>query len=304
MKKIMTVILGSLFATSLVADAPKLSRKELVAQEINLTYLDENTPAHDDLLKKVEKNWNAFFDEKNLKDDENKHRTDWKSYFPITQDRTHEITGSRTYYGMVKKDYRYTIKESADENKLIVELKLHYFVSNAYLRYASRIHGDQKEKNQRYKKFIPRTGREVMEKVQEKLAIAEKFWNKDAPKNVRFKFSITPNEEEAHYSIKLSNSRGALYDKYMWALASTDTLTHEIGHMLGLDEEYPLLSSNVFNFHQNVEVALDLVGLSDEKNSDVRAVIKDKRCHLDSIMCHDYKKVYPYHYDHILGRIH
>lgn len=285
MNKIILVVLGSLFTMNLIAGAPRFSKGDLVQQT-----LDGITDT-----AVIEERWAELFDHKNLSSDLNKERSNWQDAFPILQDRTHEISGSRIYYKLFKKDYGYTIKESASNNQLIVDLKIHYYVSEAYLKYARKLH----EKNDEYKEHYPQTAEEILERVKKELARAEDVWNSDAPKNVRFRFRMTPNEKEAHYSIKLKNSLGALYDKSMWALDTYDTIAHEIGHMLGLDEEYSFFTSNVFTLHQNMEF-FNKKKTPESRNS---AVLKDARCNLKSVMCSHGTTVYPYHYNHILGRL-
>ena len=91
---------------------------------------------------------------------------------------------------------------------------------------------------------------------------------------------------------------GALYDKFIMAPAYPEILAHEVGHMLGLDDEYSLVTSNVLPIHS----LADMMRSKHKQRGYEATSYQDMRCNLDSIMCLR-ETLYPYHFDHILGRM-
>lgn len=237
-------------------------------------------------MSDIIKEWNLLFDAQNLKRDLLKERSDWRKVFPIRRDRVHRIEGKRIFYGAIPKKYNYTIKEDATSNMLIVKLKMHFYPSKTYIKRMN-------------------AGKEgyhslelLKELVAENVEAAEFRWNLQAPENVMFKFEVADRAEEADYSIKLVTIFGALYDKFITFPAYEDMLSHEIGHMLGLDDEYTLVTSNIVPVNQLLEML--------DKNKANRAhdytSYQDMRCNLESIMCLR-DRIYDYHINHILGRM-
>lgn len=102
------------------------------------------------------------------------------------------------------------------------------------------------------------------------------LWNENAPSDLyKFKFLIVRDARNADFSVQLTkeDSRGPYYVK--WSTAwDPQSIAHEIGHMLGLDDEYG-------------------------------TVIQHSNCNPRSIMCNSPTgSVREYQYYQILKRIH
>lgn len=278
-----------IFASLLVclsAQAQTLSKKELVQRSIERLFPDGETRDKNANMSDIVVEWNKVFDAQNLERDKNQHRMDWKTLFPIRQARTHEISGKRIYYHVVPKKYNYRVIEDPKSNSLIVNIKIHFYPSKTYLK---RV-GTHKDVE-----LYPEVS-ELMRIVKTNLAEAELVWNDQAPKGVKYRFEMVDKATQSDYSIKLTAGFGALYDKFIMAPAYTSTLVHELGHMMGLDEEYAVVTSNALSIHSGMEL------VTGSKRHVDYSMYKDMRCNLESIMCLR-ETVYPYHVDHILGRI-
>ena len=278
------LIFASLLLCTGLAHAQTLTKKELVDRTIERLFPDgENKKAFvrtDDLVEE----WNRLFDEQIYKRDRNKHRMDWKTLFPIKVAKTYEISGKRVFYNVAVKKYNYRVIQDPKSNSLIVNIKMHFYPSKTYSKRAAEgKEGYLQEK-------------ELMETVRKNVEEAQLVWNLQAPKGVKFKFDMVDSAAKADYSLKLKSIFGALYDKFIVAPAYASILSHEVGHMMGLDDEYSMITSNVLPYHELKEM------VTGEKHHNDYTAYKDMRCNLESIMCLK-DKIYPYHLDHILGRI-
>jgi len=82
---------------------------------------------------------------------------------------------------------------------------------------------------------------EDLKDFRDDLQIAGEIWSDRNPYSfpVRFDFDITENKDEAAVKVKLLRkfTKGPYFSR--WSLAwSRNTLVHEFGHILGLDDEY------------------------------------------------------------------
>ncbi len=281
------ILLSLLLNISLFAqEEHEHSKRELV--RLSLAKLD----AKEELGEVVDK-WNALFDEQNLRRDRYKERNNWKESFPILQSYTQRIEGKRVYYNLFKKRYHYTIHSDAENNELVVELKLHFYPSKTYQRKMAMLH----RTNHPDRKYYPQL-EELDREVAKNVKLSEKIWNAQAPEGVRFRFIKVDDASEADYSLKLVTMPGALYDRFIMAPAPDYILAHEMGHMLGLDDEYALITSNVLP----VNSLIDMMKAKHKQRGFERTGYQDMRCNLESLMCLR-EKIYPYHFDHILGRM-
>ena len=80
-----------------------------------------------------------------------------------------------------------------------------------------------------------------LDRLRSKLSAAGKIWSRNNPYEYKmdFDFDITTDSKEATVSVKLvrGSTRGPYFSK--WSLGwSTTTIAHEMGHVMGLDDEY------------------------------------------------------------------
>lgn len=75
----------------------------------------------------------------------------------------------------------------------------------------------------------------------EKIQQAEDLWNASRVAtdfNYQFKFIVTQTESEADFSVRILNSTRGPYDMFWGRDWIPQTIAHEIGHMMGLADEY------------------------------------------------------------------
>ena len=128
-------------------------------------------------------------------------------------------TGSMTYVGIFPRGYKYNVSMD-DQGAVTIQVKLH-------LKNPQGSDLDQ-----------------FRAKVQE----AEDIWNRSRSLfptdfDYQFKFLITENESEAYFSVDILDSTRGPYDTHWGRNWTERNISHEIGHMLGLGDEYKTLSS-------------------------------------------------------------
>lgn len=83
----------------------------------------------------------------------------------------------------------------------------------------------------------------------QRLSEAEKIWNSQKIKtdfNYNFKFTLTENMRDAHYRVFVMNSTRGPYN-VSWARDWNDiVVAHELGHMMGIADEYETLTSEQY----------------------------------------------------------
>ncbi len=164
--------------------------------------------------------------------------------------RIKKITGHILYEGVWPAKYSYSVVPSKVHGYEIV-VKVHFKNQNLF---------DAK----------------VLDEVQVNLNLAAEIWREKVPNNLfQFKFLVVKNAKEADFSVRLTGkiSRGPYYSEWsnLWQPAM---YAHEIGHMMGLDDEYG-------------------------------TVLIHDRCNERSLMCDDVEgRPREYHYYQILKRTH
>jgi hypothetical protein len=275
------------------AFAQNYTKKELIQMSLERLFPNgANKKARVD-MRDIILEWNKVFDEQNLNRDKNKTRTNWAKLLPIKNKKIHHIEGKRVFYNVFKKNYRYDIIEDPELNRLIVHVKMHFYPSKTYLKRMEKLHAT----NDKDKIYYPKLD-ELKKQVAANVLESEAVWNAQAPKGVGFEFEVVEDPSDAHYSLKLVTHFGALYDKFIMAPAPSSFLSHEAGHMMGLDDEYSFITTNILPVNSLTE-KMSIY----HRNRDMDYTsYQDMRCNLESIMCLR-EKIYPYHLDHILGRI-
>lgn len=138
-----------------------------------------------------------------------------------TISRPLSVSGTISYLGVAPGKYGY-FSYIDDEGTLNIETRIHFSNLNDFSEYQ-------------------------IDSLKSKMARAGENWTygnrlTDAP--VRFKLTLVKDKRYAHISAKLKRdfTRGPYFSR--WSLAwGSETITHEMGHMLGLDDEY---SNNPF----------------------------------------------------------
>jgi hypothetical protein len=195
-------------------------------------------------------------------------RDSLKGCFPSTEDVFHQrpsgivkVEGTVKYMGMFRQPYRYDISTDTD-GKVLIHVKIHFY---------GELGEDEK----------------ALKETDEKLSFASLHWSKQSPDgNFRFRFERVKNVEESHFSVKLvSKHNGTKYNSIWAADDYKYTTAHEVGHMLGLDDEYGIVRSILVKTKNEVHT---------------------RQCDLRSLMCTNYQSnwsfISPYHFYVILRR--
>jgi len=96
--------------------------------------------------------------------------------------------------------------------------------------------------------FINPTAQDL-ENFKKKFAQAEQIWNTHQIQldfKYRFQFQVVTNSNDAHYSVILWNDTRGPYDTNWGRNWTATTIAHELGHMLGLGDEYETMTSESF----------------------------------------------------------
>lgn len=130
-----------------------------------------------------------------------------------------KIQGTMTYVGFFKKKYLYDVLQSP-EGEIVMNVRVH--LQNA-------------------------TAQDFTE-FSQKMKLAEEIWNiSRVPVDFqyRFQFEIVKSPSRAHFSVAVENNTRGPYDQFWGRNWSARVVAHEVGHMLGLGDEYQTLSGNM-----------------------------------------------------------
>jgi hypothetical protein len=88
-----------------------------------------------------------------------------------------------------------------------------------------------------------------------KMKAAENTWNGFAPPTdfkYNFKFDIVRDPKQAHFSVRVLDSTRGPYDTNWGRNWNSTTIAHEIGHMMGLGDEYQTVSGKIDCFERSL----------------------------------------------------
>ena len=133
---------------------------------------------------------------------------------PITN-----VTGQMTFVNVIKKMYTYDILQT-ETGALVLNIKVH----------------------------LKDPVGEDISSFTARLKTAENLWNAGrvpADFSYSFKFDLVETEAQSHFSVSVLDSTRGPYDRNWGRNWSPTTIAHEMGHMLGLGDEYQTLSGQV-----------------------------------------------------------
>lgn len=198
------------------------SKKVLTRTDLNRNYARYVNYTRNVILENIdiEPHWKCNFLNQHIKRDTNRclvDPADIISGLPIANKSILSVSGKIKYLGFYKKKYRYDI-DLSNPAKPVAILKIHF---------------------QNTDKDTSMVYQGIKEYMQISLSKAQEVWNESAAGAFGFKFIVVDNANESHFSVRTvsSPSRGP-YDTEWSIFWSKTSITHEIGHMLGLDDEY------------------------------------------------------------------
>lgn len=128
------------------------------------------------------------------------------------------IKGNITYAGFFNKSYLYDVIRL--DNKFIFNVRIYFKDPNAHDLNDFKI----------------------------KLSEASSYWNNskiNTDFNYEFKFELTTDPSKAHYRVNILDSSRGPYDTNWSRSWTSRVIAHEVGHMLGLGDEYQTLSGTI-----------------------------------------------------------
>ncbi|MFL5785387.1 MAG: hypothetical protein ACJ76H_12290 [Bacteriovoracaceae bacterium] len=167
------------------------------------------------------------------------------------------IEGKIRYMGFIPQDYRYEISPDGIEVRIA---------------FTGELASDEK----------------ILEDLRTKFNYASEVWTKNSPGGkIPFHFKLVGLNDDPHFTPKLvKKAKGTKFNSLWDIEVSKMVVAHEVGHMLGLDDEYPVIRSMVWQVKNDVDTRM---------------------CNVRSLMCDYYSsqvKLYPYVYYQILRRPH
>ncbi len=214
----------------------------------------------------------------------------WSEILNNKQYGTKTIRGKMVFLAVDPRPYQYTLKHDP-KNGYEVEVKI-------YIKKFKLWNGSDLVRYPESERMYYLTRRFDLI-----LADASQFWSNNHA-NVHFRFTRTENKDDADYSINVKQSPGgSLYDRFIdwWPnqRPKTDdadirddgdyaldlmTVEHEIGHMMGLEDEYHL-SRSMLSIATHWTKSLQSRTPEEKALDNTIADVKNNGCDVSSIMC-------------------
>lgn len=102
--------------------------------------------------------------------------------------------------------------------------------------------------------FLNPKGQDI-ENLKKKFVQAEQIWNSNTTPldfKYRFEFQVVTNPFDAHFAVILQDDTRGPYDTQWGRNWSGTTIAHELGHMMGLGDEYETISSESYCLPQSL----------------------------------------------------
>ena len=234
--------------------------------------------------EKLLPHWNCIFLKRNLKRDLTGFYMPlgkFESKIKAESFKVKSVSGRIRYVGLVPKKYRYDVE-----------------VINGVATANINIHFDMADFNLDHS-----WANDIMDR---KIAGAQRYWNRKTPSNYKFKFKRVENIKDAFFSVKLKrkNTRGP-YDT-RWSLVwSEETIAHEFGHMMGLDDEYDQITgSSLRDINRALISRANRSHLRSFRDRYMFGHYKAMKCDQESLMCNSHRgEIRPWHLYSIFKRI-
>lgn len=253
-----TLVLACLFSLNILAQSEtcSYSQKKLTKFDTDRYSNDVSSFINED---KYGDDWACVMKKRHLK------RDSLKNCFPetissLSVPSKRLIQGKVKYMGLFSEPYKYEVSQDAD-GKILIEVRIHFTKLGLEA--------------------------ESLKITKEKLAYASELWSSQSPeKMIKFSFTAVSAEENPHFTVKLAAKTPGTKFNSIWGITnSKNIVAHEVGHMLGLDDEYSVVRTLVWEIKNEVDTRM---------------------CNLRSIMCDPYESrptIYPYVYYVILRRL-
>ncbi len=208
-----------------------------VRKKISQAYRDENWKVESKKMYEELQNDKNYHQYRNCKFVKRNIERDSKACVPSVKDvfnksllpsgKCQKISGRMGYVGIVYLPYRYSLCPS-DDGKLELIIKIFF-------------KKEIKKNKQDDLKLQYYYGANMNASLQSRLDDAAEVWNKSNPmaSGMRFKFIQVFKPDEADFQVDLNHglTRGP-YCRQWSNTWGAETMAHEIGHMMGLDDEY------------------------------------------------------------------
>lgn len=137
----------------------------------------------------------------------------------VNLDKASEISGRITYAALFPKEYRYSVTYG-EKGEVIIGVRIHL------------------------KGLRQGEGADFAAKIKE----AQGIWNQGRAAMdfaYGFRFDLVEREEDAQFSVQVLDSTRGPYDQYWSRKWTGRAIAHEIGHMMGLGDEYKTLKGTI-----------------------------------------------------------